>query len=52
MLVDLGGVARIADVYAVETIGGKFWYAVTRFWAITGKRRLRITKYEGYREPS
>lgn len=46
------GVSRIADVYAVDTLGGTFWYAVTRFWAITGKKRLRIVKCEGYREPS
>ena len=46
------GVSRIADVYAVATLGGIFWYSVTRFWAIRGRRRLRIVKYEGYREPS
>lgn len=46
------GVSRIADVYVVDTLGGIFWYAVTRFWAVTGKKRLRIVKCEGYREPS
>ena len=46
------GVSRIGDAYVVDTLGGTFWYAVTRFWAVTGRRRLRIIKCEGYREPS
>jgi hypothetical protein len=52
LIVTHRGVSRIADVYAVDTIGGVVWYSVTRFWAIRGWRRFRIMKCEGYREPS
>lgn len=38
--------------YAVETLGGSVWYAVTFFpWRI-GRRRMRIQRCIGYREPS
>jgi hypothetical protein len=38
--------------YAVETIGGAVWYGVTYFpWKI-GRRRMKIRRYVGYREPS
>jgi hypothetical protein len=38
--------------YAVETMGGAVWYAVTYFpWRI-GRRRMRVKRCVGYREPS
>lgn len=39
-------------VYAVDTIGGSVWYAVTYFPHRTGRRRMRIKRCVGYREPS
>lgn len=39
-------------VYAVETIGGIVWYSVRRFPYRIGRRRMKVTRYIGYREPS
>lgn len=38
--------------YAVETIGGAVWYAVTYFPYRMGRRRMKIQKCMGYRFPS
>lgn len=43
---------RQVDIYAIETLGGAVWYAVTRYLARRGPHRLVIHRYTGYREPS
>ena len=38
--------------YVVETIGGERYYMVTMFPHRTGRRRMRVKMFCGYREPS
>lgn len=39
-------------VYAVDTMGGAVWYAVTLYPWKRGPKRMRIKRCVGYREPS
>lgn len=38
--------------YVVETIGRNVYYMVTMFPHRTGRRRMRVKLFTGYREPS
>lgn len=38
--------------YVVETLGGESYYRVTMFPHLTGRRRMRVRRFTGYREPS
>lgn len=43
---------RMSYPYVVETMGGNVWYAVRYFPYRMGRRRMRVTRCVGYREPS